>query len=290
VYANLSWIPFILVPSTFLLLLFPDGRLLSARWRWAAWCAGVGIAGNVLVEGLRPGPIADYPEITNPYGVEGGAIDLLEGVFLLTVLVAIAASSVSLILRFRRARGEERQQIKWLAFAGAVAAVTIPVSVAVYELVGERVANIAIMLSVLGLPAATGVAILRYRLYEIDRLISRTLVYAALTVLLGAAYAGLVLGGQAVFSSFAGGSDLAIAVSTLVVAALFLPLRSRVQRVVDRRFYRRRYDAARTLERFGARLREQVELDELRADLQGVVSETMQPAHATVWLRSGAGP
>ena len=129
---------------------------------------------------------------------------------------------------------------------------------------------------------------LRYRLYDIDRVISRTLVYGALTVILGAAYVALVLAGQAVFSSFAGGSNLAIAVSTLVVAALFLPLRSRVQRVVDRRFYRRRYDAQRTLDGFGARLREQVELERLRADLQGVVHETMQPAHVSLWLRQGS--
>jgi uncharacterized membrane protein YbhN (UPF0104 family) len=135
------------------------------------------------------------------------------------------------------------------------------------------------------IPAAVAIAILRYRLYEIDRVISKTLVYGSLTVVLGAAYVALVLAGQAVFSSFAGGSDLAIAVSTLVVAALFLPVRARVQRFVDRRFYRRRYDAQRTLAAFGTRLREQVEIDGLRADLEEVVRETMQPAHVSLWLR-----
>ena len=134
-------------------------------------------------------------------------------------------------------------------------------------------------------PVTIGIAVLRYRLYDIDRLISKTLVYGALTVVLGAAYVGLVLAGQALFSSFAGGSNLAIAASTLVVAALFLPVRSRVQRFVDRRFYRRRYDAQRTLEGFGARLREQIDLGTLERDLRGVVTETMQPAHASLWLR-----
>jgi hypothetical protein len=130
---------------------------------------------------------------------------------------------------------------------------------------------------------------LRYRLYEVDRVISKTIVYGALTVILGAAYVGLVLAGQAVFSSVAGGSNLAIAVSTLVVAALFLPLRARVQGVVDRRFYRRRYDAQRTLEAFGARLRDEVDLVTLTGELRAVVNATIQPKHVTLWLRSGAG-
>jgi hypothetical protein len=136
-------------------------------------------------------------------------------------------------------------------------------------------------------PLTVGVAVLRYRLFEIDRLIARTLVYAALTLLLGAAYVGLVLAGQAVFSSFAGGSNLAIAASTLVVAALFLPARSRLQRLVDRRFYRRRYDAQRTLEAFGSRLRQETELVTLTAELRDAVVETMQPADVAVWLRGG---
>jgi hypothetical protein len=135
------------------------------------------------------------------------------------------------------------------------------------------------------MPVAVAIAILRYRLYEIDRIVSRTLVYGSLTVVLGAAYVALVLAGQALFSSFAGGSNLAIAISTLAVAALFLPVRSRVQHFVDRRFYRRRYDAQRTLESFGARLREQVELEGLSSDLVAAVGEALQPAQASLWLR-----
>jgi hypothetical protein len=148
--------------------------------------------------------------------------------------------------------------------------------------------NIGFAIGVVGfvlLPITVGVAILRYRLFDIDRVISKTLVYAALSLVLGGAYVGLVLAGQAIFSSFAGGSNLAIAASTLVVAAMFLPVRSRVQRFVDRRFYRRRYDAQRTLEGFGARLREQIDLGTLEHDLQGVVTETMQPAHTSLWTR-----
>jgi hypothetical protein len=149
----------------------------------------------------------------------------------------------------------------------------------------SQIAGTVFGAELIALPVSVGIAVLRYRLYEIDRVISKTLVYGSLTVVLGAAYVGLVLAGQAVFSSFAGGSDLAIAVSTLVVAALFLPVRVRVQGFVDRRFYRRRYDARRTLEAFGARLREEVDLEALTDDLRGVVTETMQPAHVSLWLR-----
>ncbi len=284
-YGNLSWMPFILVPVTFLLLLFPDGRLLSRRWRVVAWCAGVGIAGSFVVEGLRPGPIPDYPQISNPYGVESGALDGLEALTALVLLVGILGSALSLILRFRRARGEQRLQMKWLAFAGTVAAVTVPVGTVASELVGE-IAYVPIMLSVLGLPAATGVAILRHRLYDIDVVINRTLVYGALTATLALTYLGSVLLLQLALSGITEESGLAVAASTLAVAALFRPARTRIQDVVDRRFYRRKYDAARTLERFGTQLRDEVDLDALGSELRAVVSETMQPASISLWLRA----
>ena len=183
--------------------------------------------------------------------------------------------------RFRRSRDSERQQIKIMAFAAAFVLVGIVLSTAVPSSAG----NVAFAVTILLFPVAVGVAMLRYRLYDVDRVINKTLVYGALSAVLAGAYAGLVLGSQALFSSFAGGSNLAIAISTLLVAALFMPLRRRIQGFVDRRFYRGRYDAVRTLERFTARLREEVDLDAVQNDLLAVVRETMQPTQATLWLR-----
>ncbi len=192
---------------------------------------------------------------------------------------------MAIVRRFRGAIGLERQQLKMLAagFLGATLALLLSVVVRTVFHVGGL--GVAIAAAAACVVLSAGLAVLRYRLYDIDRLITRTLSWVALTVVLGVAYAALVLAGQAVFSSFAGGSNLAIAVSTLVVAALFLPLRSRVQHIVDRRFYRRRYDAQRTLEGFAARLRDEVDLHELRVELSRVVEETMQPAHVSLWLR-----
>ena len=246
-YGNQSWIPFILVPSTFLLLLFPDGRLLSPRWQPVAWCAGAGMAGVFVLQGLHPGPISDYPEIRNPYGIESPVLDLLEGVAFLALLIGVLGSAASLVLRFRRSRGEQRQQMKWLAFAGAVAALTVTIGTVVYDTVGETAANTAIMLSVLGLPAATGVAVLRHRLYDIDVVINRTLVYAVLTAGLAAIYAAITV---SLGVSLGAGSTLPTAAATLAVALAFRPLRSRVQVRVDRRFDRARYEGLLRVERF----------------------------------------
>src|SRR5262245_33563830 len=173
VYGNLSWIPFILVPCTFVLLLFPDGRLPSRRWRWVAWCAGAGIAWLFVVSLLIPGPIADYPQLDNPLGVESPVLDPLLGLAYLALLTAIAGSAASLVVRFRRARGDLRQQIKWLALAGAAAAVVVPLAISGSGLWGEDVMNVACMFGVLCLPLAAGAAMLRYRLYDIDVVINR---------------------------------------------------------------------------------------------------------------------
>jgi hypothetical protein len=285
-YSSVSWFPWILVPSTFLLLLFPDGHLLSRRWRPVAWCAAAGMALGFVTQWLLAGPLEDYPQVENPYGVDSPVVDFLTGVAVLLIVVGIAGSSASLILRFRRARGEERQQMKWIAFAGAVAGVCVVVFTVLYDVVGENVANSGIMLGVLCLPLAAGVAILRYRLYDIDVVINRTLVYGALTATLAAAYLGFVLLLQLLLNGVTGDSGLAVAGSTLAVAALVRPARARIQAAVDRHFFRRKYDAAQTLEEFSARLRDQVDLGTLNAELSSVVHDTLQPAHVSVWLRS----
>jgi hypothetical protein len=284
-YGDVSWILVILPAATFLLLLFPDGRLLSPRWRAVAWGAGAGIALLFVGDGFDAGRLADYPEIENPYGVDSPALLAITVVAALGLAVAIVGSPLSLVLRFRRAGSVERQQIKWLALAGAVAAVTFVIALAGYDLWGSEVSDGAIMVSVLMIPVAAGVAILRHRLYDVDVVINRTLVYGALTATLAAAYLGSVLLLQLALSPLTEDSGLAIAGSTLAVAALVRPLRGRIQAIVDRRFYRRKFDAARTLEGFGARVRDQVELDALGAELRAVVAETMQPAHVSLWLR-----
>ncbi len=214
------------------------------------------------------------------------AINAFQLFSLIGALVAAIASIVALVRRFRRSTGVERQQMKWFAYAGVVTIVLIPAR-AVFA-AHIPVLLVLGLLSVPVLPVAAGLAILRYRLYEIDRVINRAIVYALLTALLVGMYAGLVVG----LGSLVGSHDpLVIAGSTLAVAALIGPGRRRIQSFIDRQFYRRKYDAARTLEAFTARLREEVDLDELREHLLGAVGETMQPAHASLWILSAeVGP
>jgi hypothetical protein len=196
-------------------------------------------------------------------------------------------SVASAVVRFRRSRGIERDRMKWLALAALLLIGSFVVAIVCSAAGLSRVGDFAIGLGFASVPISVGIGVLRYRLYDIDRVISRTLGFALVTGALGVVYVGLVLLGQAVFSSVAGGGGLVIAVSTLVVAALFLPLRTRLQSVVDRRFNRRRYDAQLTLEGFGARLKEQAELDTLGGELLGVVASTMQPIHVSLWRREG---
>jgi hypothetical protein len=276
----------VLIPRV--LLLFPTGAPPTPRWRVVGW-AQVAVAAVVVAGLFQPGPIDGHEQYDNPLGV--GALDVLRidpvNLVVSACFVGGALGAVaSLVVRFRRSRGLERAQLKWVAWGAAVIGATFVASALVQGEEGGEATAAVLALVLCLFPVTVGVAVLRYRLFEIDRLIARTLVYGLLTVLLGAGYVGLVLATQALFTPLAGGSDLAIAASTLVVAALFLPLRGRVQRLVDRRFYRRRYDAGRTLEAFGARLREQVDLETLQRDLRRAADETVQPAHASVWLRS----
>jgi hypothetical protein len=270
-------------------LLFPDGKPPGPRWRWLLWVSVTLLALTTIGAAVSPGEIdSSWPGThEKPLTIDGleGFLDAAQDPGGLAFVILLLCLLASVVVRFRRSRGDERQQMKWMLVAVALLIAQIFVEEALGDRTPDAVSGLVFAMAVASIPVAAGVAMLKYRLYDVDVVIRKTLVYGSLTVLLALAYAGLVLGGQAVFSSFAGGSNLAIAVSTLVVAALFLPVRSRVQRVVERRFYRRRYDAERTLEAFGARLREQVELDALRGDLEGVVRDTMQPAHVSLWLR-----
>jgi hypothetical protein len=281
-----SWAP--LMAGTFLLLVcFPAGRVPSPRWRSIVKVvlAGYGAiwAGIATAPGHLDPPLETY---NNSIAVTSNANYIVPFLAIIGLcLLLTAAAGVNLIIRFRRSRGLERQQFKWLAGSAGLLVASLPLATA-EDFSGT--AGIPFGIALLTLPLSVGIAVLRYRLYEIDVVINRTLVYGSLTALLGGAYVGLVLLFQLALHPLTGGSGLAIALSTLAVAALFRPARTRIQALVDRRFYRRKYDAARTLEAFAARLREEVDLDALRAELTGVVAETMQPAHLSVWLREEA--
>jgi hypothetical protein len=277
-----SWIVDFAV-LTVVFFLFPDGRMPSRRWRPWLWVLAAGTVLALPGQALSPDLGSEFSSGTNPVAVEALPADLMLNAGLTLMLATLGAAVVSLVLRFRRGGYVERQQLKWIAMA---ATLLLSVGIVAIFLWYETVlVQIAFALALVSLPLAVGVAILRHRLYDIDVVINRTLVYGALTATLVGAYVGSVLLFQLALSPLTKDSGLAIAGSTLAVAALVRPLRGRIQTVVDRRFYRRRYDAARTLESFGARLRDEVELDALGADLRAVVAETMQPAHVSVWLR-----
>ena len=284
-FSSWSWSLLVYVPTSFLLLLFPDGRLPSPRWRPVAWCAALGLIGFLAGYVLTPGPLEDFPQIVNPYGVDSPILEAVAVAGAILASASMVASAVSLIVRMRRAGRTERQQIKWLAYGGALVVGAVFVGGVIAVWIGE-VGIAVISLGLLGVPISTGVAIARYSLYDIDLIINRTLVYGSLTVLLASAYVGGVMGLQALFRALSGQeSTLAIVASTLAIAALFGPLRRRVQAFVDRRFYRRKYDATHTLAAFNARLRDETDLNALRNDMVGVATRTMQPAHVSLWLR-----
>jgi hypothetical protein len=271
----------------FVLLLTPTGSLPSARWRWWARVTAAAPVVWVLASVVDPAPMRpEYPAIGNPLAVPGlprVLLDAATGAAAFVVLAGLIVGAGSLVGRFRRARGVERQQLRWLALAAALASVALLVALAALVMEeGFGVFNVALGVCLALLPLATGTAILRYRLYDLDRIISRTLAYGLLTVTLGLGYAGVVLGlGQLLGR----GSSLVVAGATLAVAGAFQPARRRIQRLVDQRFNRRRYDAAQTIAAFSTRLRKHVDLDTLTAELLGVVDQTMQPALVSLWLR-----
>jgi hypothetical protein len=277
-----SWIVDFAV-LTVLFFVFPDGRMPSPRWRPWLWVLAVGTALALPGQALSPDLGSDFSSGTNPMAVEALPTDLMLNAGLTLMLVTLGAAVVSLVVRFRRGGYVERQQLKWIATAASLL-LTVGV-VAIFLWYETVLVQIAFALALVSLPLAVGVAVLRHRLYDIDLVIRRTVVYGAVTGTLAAAYLGSVLLLQLALSPLTEDSGLAIAGSTLAVAALFRPARARIQHAVDRRFYRRRYDAARTLEGFGAHVRDQVELDSLGAELRAVVAETMQPAHVSLWLR-----
>ena len=277
------------VVATFLLLLFPTGHLPSPRWKPVAWIAAIGMALMFAAVLFGPGAFEGLP-IENPIALESASpvLRLLgEGGFYVT-LVAILASVASLIVRYRQAVAEERQQLKWVALSVVVLAIGVAGTV-VWDMINgstelsDDTGNLVIALSLTVVPISIGMAILRYRLYDIDRIISRTVSYAVVTVLLGSAFAGLVfvLGGLLPSQ----GGSLVVAASTLAVAALFNPLRRRVQSIVDRRFNRSRYDLSRTIEAFAQRLNTEVDLDQLGRELQFVAGESMHPKSMSLWIR-----
>jgi len=267
------------------LFLFPNGRLLSPRWR--IWI-GVTIPAAALAiaaEGFAPGPLEDYPYFDNPYGITE-LFGQLRVVGWPSLIIPLFAAPVALVVRYRRASGDERQQLKWMLLGGAVLVMFICFWATTAGVFGDdRLAESLQGLGIAPIPIAAGIAILKYRLYDIDVVINRTLVYGLLTTILAGAYVALVFGLQAVLTPFAAESDLAIAGSTLAVAALFRPVRERVQGFIDKRFYRRKIDAQTTIDRFSAHLRDEVQLDAISRQLVEVVRDTMQPVHVSLWLR-----
>jgi hypothetical protein len=272
----------------FLLLLFPTGRLPSPRWRPVLWAAVGYIGFFTLVVWLSPVSADTRLQefVRNPLGLEIAIMNLLVDLLYLTIPLLVVVSGTAVIVRFRSSRGDERQQLKWFAYAVAVMVVVFVIWFSL-ELAGlVPLSALAFTVPLLGLPIAVGIAILKYRLYEIDLLINRTLVYGSLTATLALVYVGSVVVLQGAFRALTGQeSQLVVVASTLAIAALFNPLRRRIQGFVDRRFYRRKYDAAKTLAAFSAKLRDETDLDALNAELVGVVRETMQPSHVSLWLR-----
>jgi hypothetical protein len=295
--ANCYWFVMLALALFYLPMLFPDGHLPSRRWLPVAVLAGIAASGFVLPRAFMDTlPLNEAPgyRIDNPIGIEGlGSVENLPlfGVLVNGLLViAFIGAAASVVVRFHRSRGVERQQMKWFVYVtvvlvgGSILTSVIGVATGLRWL--EQFSFVLSMVALVGLPITVGIAIFRYRLYEIDVVINRTLVYGPLTALLVLFYLAGVVSLQYVFRALTGQeSQIAIVASTLLIAALFTPLRRRIQSFIDRSFYRRKYDARKTLEAFSAKLRDKTDLGALNNELVGVVRETMQPAHVSLWLR-----
>ena len=289
------WIVYVWPIGVGLPMLYPEGRLLSPRWRPLAWFSAVYIVLTIFIDAFTPGPLAGYEAYVNPAGIpalenfpEGmrQALDLLA--FPLILLAAF-----SLFLRFRRASGEVRAQIKWFFYAVSLLLVWIfygaGSGLGIFPVLPSWISSMIFGLLVALLSVAIGIAILKYRLYDIDLIIRRTLVYSVLTGILGLVYFGGVVLLQSIFRAVGGQqSAIAIVVSTLTIAVLFTPLRRRIQNGIDRRFYRQKYDAEKVIARFSTILRDEVDLEKLSNALLAAVEETMQPERASLWLRQTA--
>lgn len=285
---DLGWMTLVIFP----LLFFPDGRLPSRRWRPVIWLGTVFIALHTVLTLIQSGT-TDFRlrYVQNPLALASpdGIVGKVDQIGFLPIFIVVALSAAAVIVRFRRASGFTRLQIKWVAYVAVVPLILLfgALATGFISLSSESAASrVGFGLIVLPVPLGIGIAILRYRLYDIDRIINRTVVYLALTATLAGTYIAAVLVLQFLFSPITRRSDVAIALSTLAVAALFQPLRHRIQAVVDQRFYRQKYNAEHALARFGARAREEVDLEELTGALTRVIAETVQPQHVSVWLRS----
>jgi len=287
-----TWIlPILIGLGVFTFLLFPTGRLPSRRWRWLGWLTMAFVFVGAISGAFTSGPVDGLGPLQNPLGIEGFTSGYKAILYPMAPFL-YAASALSVFVRLRRATGVERQQIKWFAYAAVVMAITVflqiitetvdvPLWFGKTEFAVFTVAGTAV-------PISIGIAILRYRLYDIDIIINRTLVYGSLTAILAGLYFGSVTATQALFSILTDEQELpqvVVVISTLLIAALFNPMRQRIQSFIDRRFYRRKYDAIKTLEAFSVKLRDVTDLNALSDDLVGVVRETMQPAHVSLWLR-----
>jgi hypothetical protein len=277
-----TWVFYVGGFLPFVALLFPNGRLLSRRWRPLGGGVILSVVVTTVFMAFKSGPLQGAPYADNPFTLlPGSLVDVLGAISVASILPVNGGAAWSVVLRFRRSTGIEREQIKWLAFS----AVPIAAAGFVSAVLPDKLGQVLFVFLLLSVPVAVGVAVLRYRLYDINVLINRTLVYGTLSATLIMTYVATVVLFGAILRTFTSGSELAVAVSTLATLALVQPLRRRIQKAVDRRFYRSRYDAARTLDAFNVRLRDQVDLDAVRGGLLDAVHDTVQPSQASLWLR-----